>query len=370
MEPRAEPPDTGAAKSGDGRADIESAPTSTPVPSSPGRSEDKTEATSAASAAEPTAPAEPSSEPPPAPVSVPATPSTRTPLTDSDRAAIAKPYLASEALIEDLAPFEPARGTARLWCAALGGSFLLFGVLALTGLGPGGSYLAAPEIGLGVISLITALVRLTYRQRAVAMVVLGVFSAVLGLRGTGFTPGEHGWGFMRTLAGMILPAALLFRARYRAYVRARLILGAAIASALPFVIYSVMRVTQLDLGFGLAQSGAIIAMVAIGASFLGFMGAETTGGGTATALGVIAALTIDLALQALAAPGGVASVKEAANIASSSAAFAGTSAMASLGLFQILAWRFAADARRINLHQAPKQPRPRREPSGDWSTKE
>lgn len=365
-------------KAGDGRADKE--PTSTPAPSKPGRPDKEPAAPTAPTApAAPTtdtappanAPAEPTSEPPPPPVSVPPTPSTRTPLTESDRATFTKPFLASEALIEDLAPLEPSRGAARLWCAALGGSFLLFGLLALLGLGPGGSLVGAPEMALGVISLITALMRLTYRQRAVTMIVLGVFSAVLGLRGTGITPGGHGWGLMRTLAGMILPGALLFRARYRAYARARWILGAALASALPFVIYSAARIAQIDPnGFGFDQSGAVIAVVAVGASLLGFMGSETTGGGTATALGVILALAADLVLQALAVPGVASSVREVANVVASSAAFAGTSAMASLGLFQILAWRFAADARRINLHQIPKQPRPRREPSGDWSTKE
>jgi hypothetical protein len=280
---------------------------------------------------------------------------------------VAKPLLASEALIEDLAPLEPARGAARLWCAALGGGFLLFGVLALVGLGPGGPYAAAPEIVLGCISLVAALVRLTYRQRAATMIFLGLLSAVVGLRGLGTATAVDGWGLMRTLSAMMIPAALLFRARYRAYAPARWFLGGAIVSALPFVAFSVARLVTLP--FGIEAVGALIAIAAVGASLLGFMGAETTGGGSTTALGVILALAADVALSALGGQAAPVPLMRVAHVVAWAAAFAGTSAMAALGLFQLLAWRFAADARRINLHAKPSA-KPRQPSAGDWSTKE
>jgi hypothetical protein len=286
---------------------------------------------------------------------------------DGDR-PVAKPLLASEALIEDLAPLEPARSAARLWCAALGGGFLLFGLLALVGLGPGGAYAAAPEIVLGSIALVAALVRITYRQRAGTMIMIGLLSAVVGMRGPGAAGWIDGWSLLRTLAAITLPAALLFRARYRAYTPARWILGAAVASALPFVAYSIWRLLRLPFGF--ETIGAAIALTAVLASLLGFMGEETTGGGTATALGAIVALSADVALGTLAALTTTASLTQTANVIAWAAAFAGTWAMAALGMFQILAWRFAADARRINLHAKPKETKVTQPSVSDWSTKD
>src|SRR5438034_1394105 len=74
---------------------------------------------------------------PPAPLSE----TERISSTPSDLPAIqtpAKPLLASEALMEDLAPVEPARQDARAWCAACGIVFILFGLLPLAGFLPGG----------------------------------------------------------------------------------------------------------------------------------------------------------------------------------------------------------------------------------------
>jgi hypothetical protein len=270
--------------------------------------------------------------------------------------------------MEDLAPLEPARGAARLWCAVLGAGFLVFGVLALTGIGSRGTNTAATEVALGCVALLAALVRLTYMQRAAAMVLLGLLLAAVGLRGAGLAADGAGWGIARTIAAIALPAALLFRARYRAYAPARWILGAAIAAALPFAGYTISRLVSLELG--LQEAGAMLAIIAVGSSFLGFMGSETTGGGTTTALGVIIGLAVDVVLQALDVPGAERSLTSVADLFASAAAFAGTSAMAALGLFQILAFRFAADARRIDIHAEPKPSKPIRQPSGDWSTKE
>lgn len=287
---------------------------------------------------------------------------------EAERTPIKKPLLASEALIEDLAPLEPARSAARLWCAALGAGFLLFGGLSLVGLGPGGIATGGPEIGLGCVALIAAIARLSYRERAAVMILLGLLSAAFGLGGPTMTPGGHGWGLLRMLAGITLPAALLFRARYRAYAKARWILGAAFAASLPFAVYSIARVAGLAMGPD--AIGATVSVVAIGASLLGFLGAETTAGGAATALGVIVALACDVALSALAAPNAAGSLTGIAHVVATAAVFAGTSAMASLGLFQLLAQRFAADARRINIHAKPKDVKPRQPSASDWSTKE
>jgi hypothetical protein len=287
---------------------------------------------------------------------------------DGERAAVKKPLLASEALIEDLAPIEPSKRTARLWCAGLAAGFFVLGGLALVGLAPGGPSAAAPEIALGCIALVAAAARLSYQQRAAVMILLGLLSAAVGFGGPVLSEADRGWGLLRTLAAIALPGALHFRARYRAYTKARWILGAAFAAALPFAVYSVARVAGP--ASELAALGAALGVVAIGAGLLGFMGSETKGGGIATALVVIVALATDMALSSLASPIAARSWMGVTHIVAAAVGFAGTSMVASLGCYQILASRFAADARRINLHAKPKEVKPRQPSGGDWSTKD
>ena len=283
-----------------------------------------------------------------------------------------KPLLASEALMEDLAPVEPGRVAARVWCAALGAAFIALGVLALLGWRPGGVRAAVPSFVLGGIALIAALTRVPYRRRAVAMVVLGGLSTIVGIEGAGpaagIAVGGPLWGLARMLAATLLPAALLFRSRYRAYSGARWVLAGAFALSLPFAGYHVARLLQGDLGLG--HLGEVAAVLAVLASLAGFMGAETTGAASYIAFSVVGAATAELALAALS---GLASPLEAplelVGIGLSALAFAGTAAMTALGIFQILAWRFTADARRIDLHQPPKDP-PHPVPSSpDWTTR-
>jgi hypothetical protein len=285
----------------------------------------------------------------------------------------AKPLLASDALMEDLAPVEPARAGARFWSAGLGLAFAAFGALALLGPSDGGLDVAIPSFVLAGIAIVAALTRVTYRQRAVAMVVLGLLCAVLGLRGigpaTGIAVGGFAWGLCRVVAAIALPAALIFRSRYRAYTRARWILAAAFAASVPFLGYVTTLLVPFD-HFGLAEAGAIAAIVAILASLAGFMGSETTGAGSYTSIGVVLGLAAQLALESLAQPDALASAGSIADVAVSMLAFVAVSALTSLGLFQILAWRFAADARRINLHpRPPKDSIHKLERSGEWSTR-
>jgi hypothetical protein len=289
------------------------------------------------------------------------------------REAVAKPLLASEALMEDLAPVEPARRAARVWCAALGLAFLALGALPLLGLREGGVQAATPSFVFGGIALLAALAPVTYRLRAAAMVVLGILSAATGLRGVGpamgIAVGGMLWGICRVVAASTLPAALLFRARYRAYSGARWILGVAFLSALPFLVLAAVTLLRFD--FGLQQIGACIAVIAIVGSLPGFMGSETTGAASLTGPGVIVGLSAELLLHALSTPDTLGSWASIGTIAISTAAFAGTSVMAALGLFQILASRFCADARRIDLHAQPRQAT-KSSPSsssGDWSTR-
>lgn len=282
------------------------------------------------------------------------------------------PLLASEALMEDLAPMEPARGAARLWCAAIGLVFLLLGGLSIASLRPGGSASGATAFALGALALGLALARITYRRRAAAMVGVGALATLLGLAGLGPTVGIDvggpGWGAARALAGAALPAALAFRGRYRAYAGARWLLGGAFGAALPFLVFVAIRLTTQELGLG--GVGAILVVLAMTAGLLGFMGAETTSAGAWLALAVNLALATDLALDGLSALHPL-TLEAAAPVIIAALSFATSSALTAIGLFQILAWRLAPVARRIDLHPPPKEPKDgdsKRSQSSDWLT--
>lgn len=275
-----------------------------------------------------------------------------------------KPFLASEALMEDLAPVEPARRSAKRWCAGLGIGLIFFGVLPLVHLRSGGAGAAIPSLVVGFIALVAALSPVTYRQRAVAMVVLGLLSGIVGLDGTAV--GGTRLSLMRLAPAIALSAALVFRSRYRAYSGARIFLGIALALSCPFVILTALNLSD---GFGAAQAGSIVALIAIAASLTGFMGAETTGAPPYLAHGIVIAFAIELALRALFAPDGERTSATIPEVVSVALAFAGASRLAALGLFQILAWRFAADARRINLHSARPVDEDKRDSDVDWATR-
>jgi hypothetical protein len=277
-----------------------------------------------------------------------------------------KPLLASEALMEDLAPVEPLSRDARALCAAVGAAFVLFGSLPLAGLLAGGPRAALPWLVTGGFALVASVTRVAYRQRAVAMVVLGMLSGVVALQGYGGVlvkaDGGAPWGFARLVAAVALPAALFFRSRYRAYAGARVFLGAALALGAPFAIHTGYALMG---DFGLAQGAAVVVLLALAGSLIGFMGAETTGAGTALAPATVTLIAIELALRGLESGSALAATAGAI-------AFGGAAGLASIGLFQILAWRFAADARRIDLHSSKREPESRRDrdPASDWSTRE
>ena len=280
------------------------------------------------------------------------------------------PLLASEALMEDLAPVEPARRDARKWCVGVGAGFMIFGALPLAHLRPGGVEAAVPSLTAGVIALVAGLATVTYKQRAFAMVVLGVLSGVVGLHGSGAlltsSVGGMGWGLARMIAAVALAAALYFRARYRAYAGARVFLAAAFALSVPFVVHTCL---ELSGAFGVGQVGSLVALAAIAVSLAGFMGAETTGAMYGPAPVVLTAFAIELSLRALWSPGATRSIPSVVEVATAGIAFGGASALASIGVFQILAWRFAADARRIDLH-SPAVAAPKNDPASDWSTRD
>ena len=300
-----------------------------------------------------------------------------------DRVSAPQPLLASEALIDDLAPLEPAMQTARRWCLGAALLFSVLGVLPLMGLRPGGQVAALPAFVLSGIALVAALRSIPYQHRAFAMLALGLLAAMAGLSGAGPAAdiGIDGgmWGGVRLLAATTLPAALLFRATYRAYSGARPILGVAMATALPLVAHEILTLA-LATDALLLQAGAVLALLAVVATLSGFMGSETPTVSWYTALGVVVGISVELGLRGLHMHPSVTSYPEVANVVdvlgllTPPLAFGAVAGLSALGLFQLMAWRFARDARRIDLHRLPKdEPTPpshRGQPSSaDWSTR-
>jgi hypothetical protein len=282
-----------------------------------------------------------------------------------------KPLLASEALMEDLAPVEPARRAARLWCGAVGVVLIGSGVLPFVGLRPGGLAAALPCFLVGAVALLTALANVSYQRRATTMILLGIIAAPVGLYGTAVADAVGGipGGALRMVAATALAGTLLFRARYRAYPRARIFLGGAVVAALPVVAISIYALATRGIGPG--QLGPLFALAAVAAALPGFMGAETTGAGTAVGPIVIIALAAEQALRALAATRWSVTAASLTSLSAASVAFLASSLLGALGLFQLLAWRFAADARRIDLHPPlPPDPPSSQRDMRDWGSRE
>ena len=175
-----------------------------------------------------------------------------------------KPLLASEALMEDLAPVEPWSREARWWAAGWGLLFVLLGIAPyLDATVAGGSI---PSFVLGALALGTAGAPLKYATRAVLLIIIGAACGGLGMAGLGpaavLERTLGAWAVLHLVTATGLPAALLFRARYRAYFGARYILVAALGATFPFVGYCLLMLGQDDLAVQVA-SGVALAAIAL-----------------------------------------------------------------------------------------------------------
>lgn len=267
------------------------------------------------------------------------------------------PVLASDALREDLAPIEPGRSASRLWDACLAAGFLVVGICLKLGLGVTGASPDAASVCLAAAAATgaTAVVPFPYLWRALVGALVGLVVTIIGLQGGGplallALPGVSSRlsESLRVLAAVAIPAALLFRAHYRAYRRGRVILAVAFAVALPFLVQQGMVVAGSDALLG--RVGSTVAICAVLCSLFAFLDAPTTSaiawwGGLVTG-----AIAFDVGLRQFyvgpGAPGGV-----VAHVLTAAAFITSVSPMA-LGLFQILAAVYAKDARRIDVHQA------------------
>lgn len=282
----------------------------------------------------------------------------------------ARPLLASEALMDDLAPVEPSRDVARYWCTGVGLGFVALGSFPLLGLQSSQPLSIALSFLLGALTLAAAIDRISYRHRSMAMLALGLLVALIGLGNVGPAAGisldAPGLGVARAFAAIALPGALLFRARYRAYLGARWLLGAAFVVALPYIAWIIGRVVLFEPT--MATAGAIVALVVTLVGLVGFMGKETTGGGTYVGLSVLIGLGTELLLADLGRVGGFSTTLKAAAItAGSTLAFVAATGLSALGLFQLLASRLSGDARRIDIHAAIPEPERHRAKKSEWT---
>lgn len=265
-----------------------------------------------------------------------------------------RPLLASEALKDDLAPMAPLARTARSVAVASGATV---GVLGFV---PGSDGLGQPwagcAIGLGMAGLGVA--PLLYRSRAAGLLLMGALLGGAGLIGAGpanIAPGTSPIGAAMTLlAGVALPAALLFRSHYRAYRGARALLALALLASVPVAVQAALALSQAPPALEFAELG-VIAAVACG--LVGFMGAQAPLSGGAIASALITALVAPLAVRNAMASGVEGSLAWAPSIAHA-AGFAIACGITALGSFQQLAARHWVRARAVDVHPPADDPPP------------
>lgn len=264
-----------------------------------------------------------------------------------------KPLLASQVLREEIAPLEPARQNCRRWLAVIAAGLAMLGVAFRLGVG-----LPAVDPGAGTIAFsaagavaAVALLPFPYALRAGVALLLGAVLMVLGVRGAGPLAGLAVDGgllrdAMRLLAMTVLPAALMFRVRYRAYARARVVLTLALALAVPFVVLEVLLTANASAPI-VARAAAAVNVGVVLCALFGFMGEGTTGAGSLWATLVLVCLPLEIALRELTpladADTGFVTYPATA-VAMLLAAL-----LTSVGLFQVLAAALGPDARRQSM---------------------
>jgi hypothetical protein len=258
--------------------------------------------------------------------------------------------LASEALREDMAPLEPDRRVGQQITGGIALALALVGIVlrqhverALVGDTAASLTFAAAGAAAAI-----ALLPFSYTVRALAVLGLGVVLMLLGADSAGPLAGLRIGStteleVTRLVVLATLPGALLFRARYRGYPRARIVLGLALFAAAPFAISRGM-VAADSAATVLDRVAAGVDLAVILAGLFGFMGADTTGGGTVWASLVILFLSLDIFLRELGTPTSLGLWAEHA-VTAVAAACAAT--LASVGVYHLLAARLASDARRL-----------------------
>jgi hypothetical protein len=261
------------------------------------------------------------------------------------------PILASDILREEVAPLAPAAAAMRSWLLALAASFGLLAATSYEGVLPVARFALEASLVTAGAAGVAWTSAVPYSPRAALGALAGALPLVLGIEGMGplsilGAEGRNEAAAMLVLL-TVLPAALFFRARYRAFGAARAFLAVALLLAAPAVLL---------LGRGSLATGTpfavrlcdMVVVIAILATFSGFLGAETTGACTIWGVALLV-LTPTRDLVAALAPDASASRIGGATAGCLGLSLAGT--VVSLALYQLLAATFARRARRVDVHR-------------------
>ena len=273
------------------------------------------------------------------------------------------PVLASDILREEVAPEAPARRAIRVALLAFVAISLVATFAASSGLtawtGLASARLSVPwafegAIATAIVAAVAAFVPLPYAARAIVAAAAGAVPLAMGALQLGPLGrlGDEGHGAALAMAAMAtaLPAALVFRARYRAFRAARTILGVALALSLPAV--TILAFSAIDAGQP-AGARAIAAVGVLGAvaGTLGFMGPETSAGCSQWAALVVGAYAARPAWRAFSSAW---SGRDPETLALTAAALGAlvASTLVTFAFFQILAAALARQARKVDVHRA------------------
>jgi len=258
------------------------------------------------------------------------------------------PVLASEALREELAPIEPGKTALRLWMVGLALLIAASGLAAQLGWLQGAPGHATVAYVIAAIVLVSVAVPYRFRGGVVALAAYGFL--VAGLWGNGplsaiaARPWSSVWAEVaRMLGASALAAALMFRARYRAYKGARIALIVALVLTVPALVNAGLEVAS---GATLARAAGALIILSVVASLTGFMGSGTTGASTAWAVTVVVAFGLDVLARAAWMEGPL--VARIGQI-HGGILFAATAALAAIGIFKMLASALAGDARQVDV---------------------
>ena len=257
-----------------------------------------------------------------------------------------KLVLASEALKEDIAPIEPGRGSGRLGIGGVALALALLGLAMRFGVGRGALPANASSVTFAAsgAALALAVLPFSYSIRAGAAAALGCVLMVLGTDRIGpISVAGSAPDVARLMALVALPGALLFRARYRAYRRARWVLVAALVACLPFVLDRARTIADGSLPIA-ARAGAAADVFIILSGLFGFMGEYTTGGTSVWAALVIFVLSGNVALRQL-EPGLYPNQGLLTHVGVA-LAVACAATLVAIGVFHLLSAGLARDARR------------------------
>jgi hypothetical protein len=221
-----------------------------------------------------------------------------------------KPVLASELLVDEVAPLEPARSACRVWLILMAAGWAAVGLVLELGAGVPEQRLDAATVSFGTAAVVAALalLPLPYRARATLVLAAGGLLMSLGLRGLGplgglVVDGGEGRDLVRLMALAVLPAALGVRARYPTYRPSRWLLVAVAACAAPFLALELLLCVNpaVDPLIGIVSA---LSVGVVGSSLAGLSSDRLTRGGPAWAWAILLLLPAGIALRELTPLGG------------------------------------------------------------------